>query len=309
MANSRKAETVGNIQRLVIDLCLGAWAELGVSSWARTHQNWAVDPEPLVIFTAGFAKSDPRLRDEAIDWCIRNWRHLSQVRLRNILKCQSNELLSEWGPFAATVNVHAGIRWPLATTELPYKKTGRTNLRPLTEPSLVLLRMREMFGLGARSEILRYFLFHPSDRVTAAMLSEVTSYAKRNVAEACDALVQAGLLSARLIGNRYYYSIARAERLADFVGAIPLIVPNGNALLRVASAIFRVASLANEVSDDVLVVEVRNVVAEIENDLDTLDIGGLKPLHGAAILGEWSVWSSEVARCLASGIWPTTPSG
>lgn len=307
MPTSKRAE--GTVQQHIIELCWGAWAELGVSGWARTHQNWAVDPEPLVIFTAGVGRSDPRLRDEAIDWCVRNWRHLSQVRLRNILKRQPEELLEEWGPFAATVSVHAGVQWPRATTERPYKTTGRSTLRALTEPSLVLLRMRAMFGLGARSEILRYLLFHPGERVTAAMLAEMTNYAKRNVAEACDVLVQAGVLSAKPVGNRYYYSTARGDSLADFVGAIPPIVPDWNALLRVAGAILRVAEESSKISSDVLVVEEHNAVLEIQADLDMLGIEGPRRLRGAAILPEWSEWSVAVTSCLASGVWPPPQSG
>ena len=96
---------------------------------------------------------------------------------------QSEETLEDWGRFAATVNARAGTHWPRATTERTcYKLTGRSTLRPLTESSLVLLRMRAIFGLSARTEILRYFLFHPWERATAAMLAETANYAKRNIA-------------------------------------------------------------------------------------------------------------------------------
>lgn len=60
-----------------------------------------------------------------------------------------------------------------------------------------------IFGIGARTEVLRQFLFHPRQRLTGAMLSDITNYAKRNVAERCELLVQSGLL----VGNRYYYSL------------------------------------------------------------------------------------------------------
>ena len=178
-------------------------------------------PEPLVVFTAAMAESDPRLRDEVLDWCIRNWRHVSQTRLRHILTRQSEETLDDWGRLAATVNARAGTHRPHATTErTTYKATGRSTLRPLTEPSLVLLRMRTMFGLSARTEILRYFLFHPWQRATAAMLAESANYAKRNVADACDMLAQAGVLSSKGVGNRFYFSLAPGDSLADFVGAV-----------------------------------------------------------------------------------------
>ncbi len=33
-----------SIQQQAVDLCWGAWSELGVSGWGRTKQNWAIDP-------------------------------------------------------------------------------------------------------------------------------------------------------------------------------------------------------------------------------------------------------------------------
>ena len=71
MATSKNALEAERIRQQALDLCWGAWAELGVSGWGRTHQDWAIDPEPLVVFTVAVAESDPRLRDEVMDWCIR----------------------------------------------------------------------------------------------------------------------------------------------------------------------------------------------------------------------------------------------
>ena len=75
-----------DIGEAVIQFCWSVWAELGVSGWGRAHQGWAIDVEPLIIFTAAIGERDPRLRDEATDWCVRNWRLVSRVRLRNILR-------------------------------------------------------------------------------------------------------------------------------------------------------------------------------------------------------------------------------
>jgi hypothetical protein len=304
MTTSRNAPEVRRTRQAALDLCWGAWAELGVSGWGRTHQDWAIDPEPLVVFTAGMAESDPRLRDEVLDWCIRNWRHVSQTRLRHILSRQSEETLGDWGSFAATVNARAGTRWPHATTErTAYKVTGRSTLRPLIEPSLVLLRMRTVFGLTARAEILRYFLFHPWERATAAMLAETANYAKRNVADACDMLAQAGVLSSKRVGNRFYFSLTPGESLAAFVGAVPNVAPDWNALLRVVAVIARVAEEAEEVPHDALVVEVHQAIRDIEEDLDLIDIDHPRRLRGAAVLSEWTRWADSFMNSLASGIW------
>ncbi len=298
--------TSRSTSRLVTDLCWGAWSELGVSGWGRTHENWAIDPEPLIVFTVSNSGSDLRLRDEAMDWCIRNWRHVSQTRLRNVLRSEPHLEIDAWGTFAATVNARAGVRWTGATTERStYRVTGRSTLRLLSEPSLVFLRMRAMFGVSARTEILSYFLFNPRTKMTANALAEVTLYSKRNVAEACDLLVQADLLSAKTVGNRFYYSPTDAQTLTAFVGPTPEIAPDWNALLRVVGAIKRLSDDADELSVDALIVETHQVARNIQEDLDVLGIGGLRWLRGARILDEWDQWSAEVMSALASGAWPT----
>jgi hypothetical protein len=164
--------------------------------------------------------------------------------------------------------------------------------------------MRSVFGVSARTEILRYFLFHPWERATSAMLAETANYAKRNVAEACDSLVQAGVLSSKVVGNRFYFSLAAGDSLADFVGATASVAPDWNALLRVVAVIVRLAEDTEQVPQDALVVEVHQAIRDIEEDLDVLNIGIPRRLRGAAVLSEWSEWSESVMKNLASGVWP-----
>jgi DNA-binding transcriptional ArsR family regulator len=292
--------------KLVTDLCWGAWSELGVSGWGRTHEDWAIDPEPLIVFTSSIGADDPRLRDEAMDWCIRNWRHVSLTRLRNALRSQGELNPDSWGKFAAVVNARAGVNWPGATTECStYRVTGRSVLHSLSDPSLVYLRMRAMFGVSARTEILRVFLLHPRSKRTASALAEATGYTKRNVAEACDLLVQAGVLTAKTVGNRFYYSLREVSPLAAFVGPIPEIAPDWNALFRVVGAIRDLSDMSEEASADALIVETHQVARNIEEDLDLLGIEGPRRLRGARILDQWDEWSAEVITDLASGTWPT----
>jgi hypothetical protein len=303
MPTSRERRAAGGVSQQIRDLCWGAWVELGVSGWGRTHQNWAIDPEPLIIFTASVGHADPRLRDEATDWCIRNWRYVSGTRLRNILRLQPDD--EAWGVFSATVNARAGVHWPAATNEhRAYRVTSRSTVRPLSEPSLVFLRMRAMFGVGARTEILRFFLLNPGSRVTAAALAEATNHAKRNIAEACDLLVQADVLSQRTVGNRFYFSLLNARAITTFVGATPSIAPDWNALLRVVGTIDTLSDRAREVSADVLVVEVHQAALEIGDDLDRLGIQGPHRIRGAAFLDVWNQWAAEVMTDIASGEWP-----
>ncbi|MHB8329214.1 MAG: hypothetical protein ACYDD6_06280 [Acidimicrobiales bacterium] len=161
--------------------------------------------------------------------------------------------------------------------------------------------MRAIFGLSARTEILRYFLLNPDERVTVAMLADLTSYQKRNVAEACDLLALAGVLTERSVRNRFYYSLANEDALEGFVGSIPEIVPDWNALFRVVGAIMRVADAERDLSHDAFIVEVHQAIAEVEADLDELGVNAPRRLRGYASLSIWENWSREVMNDLASG--------
>lgn len=282
-------------------LAWGAWTELGVSGWTATHRDWAVDPEPLILFTAGLGDADPRLRDEVTDWCVQYWRFVSKTRLKNLLRHQPDAVRVAFGEFGATVGTHAGVTWPGATEPRPYRVTGRSSLPPLERPSLVWLRMRAMFGLGARTEILRYLLSRAGDGVSVARLADVTGYTKRNIAEECDALVRAGVVAVRSIANRFSFSLARQEALEGFVGDMPRMRPNWTAVLNIARELTALEREIGDATPRTRPVKVRQTLRRIERDLDELEIQRpsddlrgetLWPTverFGADHLGAWSI--------------------
>ena len=281
----------------------GVWSELGVSGWGRTHNDWAIDPEPLIAFSPSVIASEPRLRDEVIDWCSDNWRHISAVRLRHLLQDNPEEDSEAWGRFAATVNRLSGsAKWPRATSERDFTRTDRSTLRPLSEGSMIYLRMRSIFGLTARTEILRYLLF-TGERLTAAMLATQVNYAKRNVAEACDSLSRAGLLHAKQTGNRLYFSLAESKTLLDFLGPYADIRPDWASLFRVVNGLFRWTG--SETSNErVLTVQTHAAFSEIRDDLESLRLELPRHVIGSAFLPIWYTWAVAVAKSLAAGEWP-----
>lgn len=305
MATSRRSATTFAEHGLA--LAAGAWTELGLSGWTSTHSDWAIDPEPLILFTAWLGDDDPRLRDEALDWCIRNWRHISKTRLRNLLRAQPDEAQESFGEFAATVGAHAGLLWPGATSARRYTVTGRSTQPQLDRPSLAWLRLRGMFGIGARAEILRCFLSGDSRALGIARLAERTGYTRRNVAEECDTLERAGVLSVRTRGNRFSYSLRRRTALETFVGELPAVRPDWTAVLSIVRELTALERRAQDASLRTLPVHVRRTLDRIDGDLD--EVGMESPSStvlgsdlwpavyrlGEAHLGAWS-----------SGRWPAS---
>jgi len=307
MATSRRRRPAANFAEQAVALAWGAWTELGVSGWTSTHADWAIDPEPLILFTAWLRDADPRLRDEATDWCVRNWRHISKARLKNLLRDQPDDVAAAFGEFAATVGAHAGISWPGATHPRRYTITGRSTLPHLGRPSLAWLRLRAMFGVGARAEILRCFLAQIGGAMSVAALAVATGYTKRNVAEECDTLQRAGVLSVRAQGNRFYYSLARRAQLKAFVGEMPAVLPDWTATLNVTRELVAIERRSEAGGVKTLPVHASTTLRLIRKDLGELDIEAppenargaelwpaLRDL-GAMHLGAWSagLWLSE----------------
>lgn len=268
MTTSSQRPTLADHQ---LALLWGAWVELGVSGWQKTHGDWVVDPEPLIIATASLEDHDPRLRDEALDWCIHNSRYVSRVRLRNLLREQPRDVRDAWGPFAATVSHHAGVTWPEATDEFSYRVTGRSRMDTMEQPSRAWVRLRGMFGLGARTEILRFFL-SGHGRATVATIARDVRYAKRVVADECDTLEKAGVLRAQQVANRFYYGLNRSQELHAFVGEIGQTRPDWTALFAVTSALVALEHSAEKASREVLMVEAYRVAQMLSGDLDVLGI-------------------------------------
>lgn len=164
-----------------------------------------------------------------------------------------------------------------------------------------------MFGVGARAEILRCFLVRRGVLHSVASLAARTGYTKRNVAEECDTLERAGVLSVRTRGNRFYYSAARQSALEEFVGDVASIRPDWSAMFNVARALVSLETRSEEEAPRTLAVYVRKTLRSIEDDLDDLDIEALPEdavgadlwpavrQLGRAHLGAWSIgrWSDE----------------
>lgn len=300
MPASRQRRPAATFAGQALALASGAWTELGVSGWTSTHGNWAIDPEPLLLFTAWLGDADPRLRDEATDWCVRNWRHLSKARLKNLLRHQPDEVKEAFGEFAATVGTHAGITWPGATEPRRFVVTGRSTLPALDHPSLVWLRLRFMFGVGARAEILRCFLSKSEGLMSVSALASATGYTKRNVAEECDTFERAGVLSMRAQGNRFYYALARRSELEAFVGEAANNRPSWTAMLNIARELVSVER-RGDAQVPTLAVHARSVLRSIKDDLDELSIEPLSETVqgvdlwpgvwklGHKYLGSWSI--------------------
>jgi len=295
------------LQEHLLDLAWSLWTELGVSGWERRHTSHAIDPEPLIIFTAWLGDTDPRLRDESIDWCIRYGRHVSGARLRNLLSDEREGRRSSFGWYAATVAANSPFRWPFATEPRRYEPTGKSHLEDLARPSLISLRMRSIFGVTARADILRVMLGTPGTASTAADLAPDVGYTKRNVAEALEALRIAGILDVTPWRNQLKYRLAKVDALVSLVGEVPAIFPRWRSVFRVAMRSLETTQMIEDLPANVRFVEADKALREMEGDLQDADLPGPSPSDQPREK-IFSSWANDLVRSLAfpePTSWPT----
>lgn len=222
------------INNLFVDLCWSQWTELGVAGVVRKHQNVLIDPEVLILLTALVSQYDPRLRDEALDWCTRHNQYISISRLRVLAKGFGDTVNQPYSEFAATLNSVSSANWPLLTAAVPlkFKPSGKSQLPRLELPSLLYLRMRSIFGVGARADLLSLLLTQEPTTSSAADATEA-GYTKRNLAEVMDGFVRAGIFGASAVRNQRHYEFAKRDLMLQLIGSIPNFTPRWGHILEV----------------------------------------------------------------------------
>jgi len=250
------SELRSRVRSALVDWAWDQWAQLGVSAPSGRADRWATDPEALLLFTFEVARADARLFDEVLDWLVLNERLVSVQRLRNLCRDDVDRSLLEaalaWTarsrrPAGETLNgrkrqVSPGRTEPLfrersviadRTEETfrahgwlkpPTKRSGKSRPPNTLAPINLAFRLRQILGISARAEVVRFLLTNGGSPVPAQVVTESAGYAKRNVHEALTALHDADTIEAVRVGNEQRYEIDRA-RWAVLLGRLPEALP------------------------------------------------------------------------------------
>jgi hypothetical protein len=224
----RPSALSAKLDQELLDFAWDEWAQMGVLAAAGRQSPWAQDPEALVIFTLEVARDDPRLFDEVLDWLAVNEPLVNMRRLKSMCEGEEDELLSLgtlfWldshrrsKPVPSTKTgdpkpLFRGLSTAIEDPDPAFAAVGR--MRPEVAPSGksgtpdmrapidFAFRLRQLLGVNARAEVVRYLLTTaPADADTAA-ITRSTGFASRNVRQALASLQDAGVVSRR--GKRRY---------------------------------------------------------------------------------------------------------
>lgn len=290
-----------HLDEALVDLAWSQWTELGVRGVARRHQSWSIDPEALLLLTASVAEVDPRLRDESLDWCLSYHRYLSRSRLRNARRDVGEETGAAYERYAATLSAAGARGWQDAGEPWPFVRSSKSELADLRRPALVRIRLRAIFGVSARAEMLHALAWQSPDWTTSMDLAGLACYTKRNVDEELDSLELAGLVEATSRGNRRLVRLADRPTFQRFVGATPKRFPNWVPLVAALTDLRSfVRSTANADDPRVRDVEASRLIDELRarNVMDALP---RLPEAGPSAGRRLESWGLRLARHLATG--------
>ncbi|MGD0664430.1 MAG: hypothetical protein ABSA17_01695 [Rhabdochlamydiaceae bacterium] len=251
-------------------LAWSLWTELGVAGLERNHQNFSVAPEELILLTSVLSEFDPRLRDEALDWCIQYHRFISPFRLQILAKKYEEYISKPFSTFSATLNSIADIRtkWVVLTTTSPlkYRPSCKSHLRNFEAPSMILFRLRSLVGASACSDVLAFLL---SEKREDFAISDLlgTGYSKRRLAAILEDLALAGILSKFQVRNQLRYTFARRNQLIKLLGNIPKNIINWDKVLAVLLPIRACLQAVEESPIGVRVIDMRNLLIQLSNQL------------------------------------------
>ena len=308
----------------------GQWAQLGVFAESSRRDAWAVDPEVLVLFSLEVGRDEPRLFDEVLDWMLVNERLLSVQRLRNFADGEEARTLVDaslaWVaryrprqrlktprvdtlPSAADAEpLFRGARGSRSSDETflghgfargKLEPSGKSRPPNLMTPPAFAFRVRQVLGLSARAEVIRFLLTVDAPLVTAAVVAETAGYAKRNVQEALSSLSAARVIDTVVVGNEQRYGVdkPRWARLFDLDE-----LPSHKDWPQLLRATLRLLQWLrdprhDELSDYMLTSEARLLLETLERDLTYAGIA-MPPLTDEA--DHWPRLEHTTDRLLAA---------
>lgn len=233
----QRSATKAHLLRALLDFAWNEWAQIGVFGSASGHSPWAQDPEALAVFTLEVGRDDPRLFDEVLDWMLGHESRLSVRRLRAMCADVEDERILEaalsclhehgWRtkprapvdseldhePLFRGLSQPSGevdpsfARWGLLRP--PFRPSGKSRPPDVFAPVNFAFRLRQLLGVGVRSEVARLLLTIDAPSVTAGVVARATGYSQRNVHDTLSALREAGVVSGWTVASVQRYATNR----------------------------------------------------------------------------------------------------
>ncbi|MBC7880298.1 MAG: hypothetical protein H7Y37_03115 [Anaerolineae bacterium] len=205
------------LTEFTLTLLWSLWTEIGVAGIHRHHKDCLIDPEVLLLVTGFLGESDPRLEDEVRDWCNSQSYLISLQRIQGLARTFQVEEIAKK---LATIEEWLGKSSRRIPEDLR-KFSEKSKLPPLSQPSLLMLRMATIFGVGSRTVSLVALLTKLGSEVSVADVTTVAGFSKTNTANTLATLHLGGLLHKVEVRNRLQYCLAHPKQLVALIAPLP----------------------------------------------------------------------------------------
>lgn len=202
------------------------WVSIGLAGVARYgFVPFVIDPEALLLATTQFARHESRFMEEVLDWVEWHGQILSVQRIKNlqadpgvgyvpvlteIAKIVSQSRQKHWKTL-----IPSGETTPKSKEPPVYGK--EVELRGMSvdpdpnDAESFLFRMRAVFGVNARAEILTWLLTHPSGH--PARIARETGWYSKSVQSILNDLESSGLVDAQRSDREKHFRMEREKWL------------------------------------------------------------------------------------------------
>lgn len=258
--------SASSLQGALLNRAWIQWAALGVDATVE-RDDAVVDPEALIALTAELGDADARLRDLSTDWCVAYGRYVNGSRLKGVAR-ELGTPDDVIGEYVATVAAAGGPAWPMATRPRPdHIPRDKARLDSAESRPRLRVRLRAAFGVNARADILAALLDASPNGLNAADLARVARFTKPSIASALDALVLAGLITARAVGNERRFSLPPKVPILPGLRP-PVSQPDWVNRFGVALDVLRFAQ-REHMSTTVRAVEARRLMAQLADRISS----------------------------------------
>lgn len=230
----------------ILNLLWSQWGSIGIPGSGSVNKEFPIDPEALIAFSCHMSRYDARLFDQIMDWVRRHERLVNLNRLRSVIDAEKFGVENILAPIAVYLDratttkkwekvMRTTPRYPNADLEplfLFFDGTGlptvqdvdpvferfgfRRNLyqdrglagmyKPEGLPGL-LIKLRALFGIAARAEILLFMLC--KDRTTVTDVADNTYYSWRLVQNVLSDMSASGLVISSGSKRTRHYSLPK----------------------------------------------------------------------------------------------------
>lgn len=198
------------------------WGWLGAPTATSpvSEPDFTLDVESLILATLAVAEVDPRLQTILLEWLAEHGSLVSIARLKRVKQSSFPEATDQLSACAAIVSKEAGhANWKslIGKASNEARKDEAPKIRGLGttfdphKPGCLTLKLRALFGVGSRADIISFLLCSPGGQGGNANIARETGWFVKTVQKAVAEMAQSGHVRIEPFHGRHVVRIHLAD--------------------------------------------------------------------------------------------------